>query len=59
MDRIKKLMELYKAVWISADFECDLEAEFPVDFKNLKWNENKISDDVLSSMYSFMEEYPF
>ena len=52
------LMELYQGLWLSADFECDLEIEFPSQFRALKWNENKISDDDLSTMYTFLKEHP-
>lgn len=58
MTRIKMLMELYQALWLSADFECDLEMEFPSQFRALKWNENKISDEDLVAMYNFMEKHP-
>ena len=53
-----KLMELYQGLWLSADFECDLETKFPSQFKALKWNENQISDDDLSAMHTFLKEHP-
>lgn len=58
MDRTRKLMEIYQALWLSADFECDLEMEFPSQFRQLKWNENKISDDDLIAMHSFTINHP-
>lgn len=58
MNRIKMLMKLYQGLWLSADFECDLEMEFPSQFRALKWNENKISDNDLESMYIFWKEHP-
>ena len=58
MDRMKMLMELYQGLWISADFECDLEKEFPSQFKILKWNENKISIEDLTAMHTFMKKHP-
>lgn len=58
MDRTTKLMELYQGLWLSADFECDLEIEFPSQFRALKWNENKISDNDLSAMYTFLKKHP-
>ena len=51
-------MKLYQGLWLSADFECDLEMEFPSQFRALKWNENKISDNDLESMYIFWKEHP-
>ena len=58
MDRTKKLMEIYQALWLSADFENDFEMKFPSQFRALKWNENKISDEDLKSMYNFLKEHP-
>ena len=58
MEIKKELMELYKALWLSADFETDLESEFPDEFRTLKWNENKIPDDKVALMYTFMCEHP-
>lgn len=58
MDRMKILVELYQELWLSADFENDLETEFPSQFKALKWDETKISDDDLKSMYTFLTKYP-
>lgn len=55
MKRTKELMELYKALWLSADFETDLESEFPYEFDALKRNEeNKIPNNKITSMYIFM-----
>lgn len=58
MDRILKLMELYRGLWLSADFECDLEMEFPSQFRALKWDENKILTDDLTAMHTFMKGHP-
>jgi hypothetical protein len=58
MDRTRVLMELYQGLWLSADFECDLETEFPSQIKALRWNENHISDDDLLSMHTFLKEHP-
>ena len=58
MNRTQMLMEIYQGLWFSADFECDLEMEFPSQFKALTWNVNKISDDDLESMYKFTKEHP-
>ena len=58
MNRIQMLMEIYHALWLSADFECDLEMEFPSQFRALKWDENQISDDDLKSMYEFLKDHP-
>ena len=58
MIRTELLMKIYQGLWLSADFECDLEMEFPSQFRALKYNENKISDDDVMSMYTFMEEHP-
>ena len=58
MNREQILMNIYQGLWLSADFECDLEMEFPSQFRALKWNENQISDDDLKSMYNFWKEHP-
>lgn len=58
MNRIKMLMELYQGLWLSADFEFDLEMEFPSQFRALKWNESKISDDDLLAMCTFLKKHP-
>lgn len=58
IDRTTMLKEIYQGLWLSADFECDLEMEFPSQFRALKWNDNKISDDDLISMYNFLKEHP-
>lgn len=58
MDRTKMLMEIYQGLWLSADFECDLEMEFPSQFRALKRNENQISEDDLIAMYTFLKSYP-
>ncbi len=58
MTRVELLMKIYQGLWLSADFECDLEMEFPSQFRALKYNENKISDDDVMSMYTFMENHP-
>ncbi len=57
MDRTKMLMSIYQGLWLSADFECDLEMEFPSQFRALKWDENRISDDDLESMYIFLKSF--
>ena len=59
MTRAELLMKIYQGLWLSADFECDLEMEFPSQFRMLKkYSEDKISDDDVMSMYTFMEEHP-
>lgn len=58
MNRTQMLMEIYQGLWLSADFETDLESEFPDEFRALKWNENKIPDDKVTLMYTFMCEHP-
>lgn len=58
MTRVELLMKIYQGLWLSADFECDLEIEFPSQFRVLKYNENKISDEDVMSMYTFMKEHP-
>lgn len=58
MNKEQMLKEIYQGLWLSADFECDLEMEFPSQFRALKWNENKISDEDLKSMYNFLKEHP-
>lgn len=58
IDRTKKLMEIYQGLWLSADFENDLEMRFPSQFKALKRNENQISDDDVASMYIFLKIHP-
>ena len=51
-------MDIYQGLWLSADFECELEMEFPSQFRALKWNENQISNDDLKSMHNFWKEHP-
>lgn len=58
MDRTKMLMEIYQGLWLSADFECDLEMEFPSQFRALKRNENQILEDDLIAMYTFLKNHP-
>ena len=58
MNRTQMLMEIYQGLWFSADFECDLEMEFPSQFRALKRNENQISKEDLESMYKFLKEHP-
>lgn len=58
MTKTELLMKIYQGLWLSADFECDLEMEFPSQFRALKYNENKISNDDIVSMYTFMEKHP-
>ena len=58
MTRTRLLMEIYQGLWLSADFENDLEAEFPTDFKNLKYHPSKISDENVVAMYEFMRDHP-
>lgn len=58
MNKTQMLMEIYQGLWLSADFECDLEMEFPSQFRALKRNENEISDDDLKSMYEFLKKHP-
>ena len=57
-DRTRMLMKLYQGLWISANFECDLEIEFPSQFKALKRNENQMSNNDLSAMCTFLNEHP-
>lgn len=54
MNKTYLLMLLYQGLWLSADFENDLQKEFPIAFKALKWNENKISTEELEKMIDFM-----
>lgn len=56
--RIIMLMEIYQGLWLSADFEYDLEMNFPSQFRTLKWNANQISDGDLISMYAFLKDHP-
>lgn len=58
IDRTTMLKEIYQGLWLSADFECDLEMRFPSQFKALKWNENQISDDDVMSMHIFLKIHP-
>jgi len=58
IDRATMLMKIYQGLWLSADFENDLEMEFPAQFRALKWNENHVSDDDLISMYDFLNNHP-
>ena len=58
MTRTELLMKIYQGLWLSADFECDLEMVFPSQFRALKYNENEISDGDAMSMYTFMENHP-
>ena len=58
MDRTKMLMEIYQGLWLSADFECDLEMEFPSQIRALRRNENQISEDDLIAMYAFLKNHP-
>jgi len=58
MTRTELLMKIYQGLWFSEDFERDLEIEFPSQFRALRYNENKISNDDVMSMYTFMEEHP-
>ena len=58
MNRERMLIDIYQGLWLSADFECDLEMEFPSQFRALKWNENQISDNDLKSMHDFWKEHP-
>lgn len=58
-DRTRMLMDIYKGLWLSADFECDLEMEFLSQFKMLIRNENEISNNDLISMHDFWRECPY
>lgn len=58
IDRTTMLKEIYQGLWLSADFECDLEMKFPLPFKALKWNENQVLDNDLISMYNFLKNHP-
>lgn len=58
MNRAKLLMNIYQGLWLSADFECDLEMEFPSQFRALKGNENSISDADLITMHDFWYTHP-
>ena len=58
MSRLRMLMELYQGLWLSADFEFDLEMNFPSQFRALKDNENRITDDDVVAMWSFMNTHP-
>lgn len=56
-DRTRMLMDIYKGLWLSADFECDLEMEFPSQIRALMRNENEISNNDLKSMHDFWEKH--
>lgn len=58
MTKARMLMEIYQGLWLSADFENDLEAEFPTDFRNLKYHPSKISNETVIAMYEFMRDHP-
>lgn len=58
MNRTYLLMLLYQGLWLSADFENDLQEEFPTAFKALKWNESQISTEELGKMIDFMNKHP-
>lgn len=58
MDKTRMLMEIYQALWLSADFEEDLMEEFPTAFKMLKWNENQISKEELLKIMFFLNHHP-
>ena len=51
------LMELYQALWLSADFECDLVTEYPEEFQYLKTTPGKIPMEKLNQMRSFMRTH--
>lgn len=57
-DWIWVLMELYQALWLSADFENDLAAEYPQEFRYLKTNPEKIPMEKLNKMSAFMHAHP-
>lgn len=54
----RALMDLYQALWLSADFEIDLAAEYPQEFQYLKTNPEKIPMGKLNQMWSFMRKHP-
>ena len=58
MTNTRALMELYQALWLSADFESDLATIFPDEFKKLKKNENSLTDKEILAMYSYMYRHP-
>lgn len=58
IDRTTMLMKIYQGLWLSADFENDLEMKFPLPFRALKWNENQVLDNDLISMYDFLNNHP-
>lgn len=58
-NRYFALTELYEALWLSADFETDLEKEFPTQFKDLKYYRKfKLSNTDIKRMYDFMLKHP-
>ena len=58
MNRTYLFMLLYQGLWLSPDFENDLQKNFPKAFKALKQNTNKISTEELDEMIDFMNNYP-
>ena len=57
-NRYFALTELYEALWLSADFETDLEKEFPNQFKDLKYRKFRLSNTDIKRMYDFMLRHP-
>lgn len=52
------LMELYQALWLSADFESDLAEKYPQEFRYLKATPGKIPMEKLNQMRAFMRSHP-
>jgi len=58
MTKVCALMELYQALWLSADFENDLAAEYPQEFRYLKTTPGKIPMEKLNKMRAFLHSHP-
>lgn len=58
MTNVRALMELYQGLWLSADFESDLAANYPQEFQYLKTTPAKIPMEKLNLMVAFMYAYP-
>lgn len=58
MNKTFMLMNIFQALWVSADFESDFEAKFSSKIQTLKWNENALTEEEVKEMYSFMCNHP-
>ena len=48
---------LYRALWLSADFERTLHIRYPGAFETLKRNDDLLSDEELKKMVELLTEY--